>query len=214
MNKIASKRIKRKLLVCFITMLFLLGFASFRFRPMIKSISGNRARMITAEIVNGAVFENIRNNPENYSKIAQQEKNSAGEITSVQADVQKINLIKSSLGALIQQKFYELKAKNLSVPMGTLTGWDILNGKGPPVPLKISASGSVITDYKSELISAGINQTLHKIYVTVHTRISVMVPGCSYITELDTVVPVAETLIVGKAPGFCGAGAMYAPMRN
>lgn len=163
--------------------------------------------MISADVVNESVLEDMENGKDIYSEMIHIDKSESGEVLAISSDVGKINYLKSHISLLIQRKFSELKGRDLSIPLGTLTGFEILNGKGPLIPLKICASGSVITDFKSNFLSSGINQTLHQIYLSVHTRISVIVPGCSCITELDTNVLVAETVIVGKVPNLFGGSA-------
>lgn len=182
-------------------------FFDFEFRPMIKSISSSKARMITTDIVNEAIIRDMKENGEYYADIVVFNKNKEGEITAVSADMQKINNLKSHISLLIQDNFYKLKDKKATIAFGTLTGWQLLNGKGPLVPLKISASGSVNADIKSDFLNSGINQTLHRIYITVHSKISVVMPGCSCVTELGTTVLAAETVIVGKVPNFYGGSA-------
>ncbi len=163
--------------------------------------------MISAEVVNEAVLEDIESGKDVYSEMIHIDKNESGEVLAISSDVFKINYLKSHISILIQKKLSELKVRNFSISLGTLTGFELLNGRGPPVPLKISASGSVDTDFKSGFLSSGINQTLHQIYLSVHAVINVIVPGCSCMTEFDTNVLVAETVVVGKVPNFFGGSA-------
>ncbi len=208
MNRAAARRRKRKLIVFFFVILGAFVFMDFQFRPVVKSISANRARMISAEIVNEAVLEDMGGGKDAYAGIVHLSKNESGEVLAISSDAYKVNYLKSHVSLLIQKKFSELKSKDLSIALGTLSGFELLNGKGPPIPLKIVISGSVLTDFKSNFSSSGINQTLHQIYISVHTRISVIVPGYSCVTELDTSVLVAETVIVGKVPNFFGGTAV------
>ncbi len=207
MNKVALKRLRLKIIVFFVAVIVLFIFFDFQFRPMIKSVSASKARMLITDVVNDAVIQDMKNNGEYYSDIVVLSKNKDDEIMAISANMEKINNLKSHISLLIQKNFYGLKEKKTSIAFGTLTGWELLNGKGPPVPVKISASGSVNTDIKSDFLNAGINQTLHRIYISVHSKISVVMPGCSCVTEVDTTVLAAETVIVGKVPNFYGGSA-------
>lgn len=207
MNKVALKRLRFKIIAFFVFVIVLFIFFDFQFRPMIKSVSASKARMLITDVVNDAVIQDMKNNGEYYSDIVVLSKNKEDEIIAVSANMEKINNLKSRISLLIQKNFYELKEKKTSIAFGTLTGWELLNGKGPPVPMKISASGSVNTDIKSDFLNAGINQTLHRIYILVHSKISVVMPGCSCVTEVDTTVLAAETVIIGKVPNFYGGSA-------
>ncbi len=207
MNKFALKRLKIKIMIFFGIAVCLFVFFDFQFRPMIKSVSSSKARMLITDVVNEAVTRDMKENGAYYADIVVLSKNKDEEIIAVSANMEKINKLKSHISLLIQDNFYKLKDKQTTIAFGTLTGWELLNGKGPPIPLKISASGSVNTDIKSDFLNSGINQTLHRIYITVHSKISVVMPGCSCVTEVGTTVLAAETVIVGKVPNFYGGSA-------
>ena len=86
------------------------------------------------------------------------------------------------------------------ISLGTLSGFEILNGKGPKVPMKISIAGNVFTNFNNKFSNAGINQTIHQIYVNIHTKICITIPGSTCTSESDDEILVSETVIVGKVP--------------
>ena len=61
-------------------------------------------------------------------------------------------------------------------------------------------SGSVIMDFKSEFVSAGINQTKHKLYLEVNSEVLAFIPGYPVNTVVKTSILIAETIIVGEVP--------------
>ena len=149
-----------------------------------------------------------------YENITVIKTGNSGEVLSVSLAMCRINALKSRINMLIQKKFSECKEKTFYIPFGTLLGWEILNGQGPEVPVKISSSGSVNSDFKSEFSGAGINQTLHRVYLQVHARISVMLPGDSCVCETDSDILVSEVVIVGATPQMCtgsGQKVLYTP---
>lgn len=68
------------------------------------------------------------------------------------------------------------------------------------MPLRLTLSGNVNADFKSSFESAGINQTKHQIYLNIHTSVYSFLPGFNTTTDVETNVPVAETIIVGAVP--------------
>lgn len=83
---------------------------------------------------------------------------------------------------------------------GSFTGFKLLAGKGPGVPVTISSIGNVETDLKSEFSAQGINQTLHRVYLQIKCEVSILTPY-NNITELITnQVLIAENVIVGRIP--------------
>ncbi len=208
MNKIyLKKRRRKKLFFVFVFFIVLSGIFllfDFQFRPTVKSISINKAKIVINECVNEAVLEDIQSNSQDYTNLMKLNKNEIGEVLSLSSDVEKINKVKSRISLIIQKKFCNLKSKKVLIEFGTLTGIELLNGKGPLIPLKMSASGNVFSDFKSNFLSSGINQTFHQVYLQIHTKVTIIMPGCSCTSEIDTSVPISETVIVGKVPNFYG----------
>ncbi len=187
-------------------MLFLLAllgvslFLHFKFRPVIKAISVSKAKVISTEAVNEAILQELSENKEAYNQIVKLEKLENGELTAILSDMEKVNKLKSRVGMIIQNKFLSLKDRKISVALGTLSGIEMFNGLGPSVPMKISVSGNVSTDFKTSFSGAGINQTIYQIYLYIRTRICVMVPGCSCCEDFESSFLVSEIVVLGNVP--------------
>ncbi|MBR0423190.1 MAG: sporulation protein YunB [Clostridia bacterium] len=207
MNKFIIKKRRRKIICFLFIFLIILFFLSFKFRPVAKSIARNKAKIIVSEIINNSIMEEINKSPDFYNGIVKSENQGENFTKELHFDALKINMIKSSLASAIQKKFIEFKEKNFWISLGTLSGFEIVNEKGPKVPMKISASGSVFTDFKSDFSTSGINQTIYQMYVNVKCKISVMMPGCSCSEEVNTDVLISQVVIVGTVPRvFAGSG--------
>jgi len=208
-HKLTKLKKKRIILTLIFILTFLLVFLHFQFRPIVKEISLSRARIISTDAVNEAILEELSQNSESYINIIRIQKNENGELTAILSDMEKVNRLKSQVGLIIQNKLSELKSKNMKISLGTLSGLEMFNGMGPEVPFKISIAGSVITEFKSTFKDAGINQTIYQIYLNIHTRIGVMVPGCTCSEDFSTNALVSETVILGAVPRvYSGNGKM------
>jgi sporulation protein YunB len=117
-------------------------------------------------------------------------------------DVGELNRIFSKVTIIIQEELDALEDKKIEIPIGVLTGNSIFSAKGPRISIKVIPAGSVETDFRSEFISAGINQTKHRIYFLVKTKVSIVVPFTNKTTEVTTSIPIAETVIVGDVPQY------------
>lgn len=171
-------------------------------RPLIKSVAKNRAQITSVNAINVAVLEEINKLDINYSDIISIQRNETGKIIAINTDIKKVNNLKASITLAVQDKISGFKKKDLSIPLGTLTGTEIFNGRGPNVPLKLALSGSVLTDFKSNFESSGINQTKHQLYLDISTNVFAMIPGYPVTTAIDTSILIAETIIVGDVPAF------------
>lgn len=83
---------------------------------------------------------------------------------------------------------------------GSFTGINLLAGRGPGVKIKISSVGNVETDLKSEFISQGINQTLHRVYLQIKCEVLVLTPFKDISKSIYNQVLLAENVIVGNIP--------------
>ena len=84
--------------------------------------------------------------------------------------------------------------------MGSLLDSDLLWAKGPAVQVRALWVGTVETSFDSQFVSAGINQTCHRIWLNVHVPIKVLLPGGPLETTVETRILAAETVIVGQVP--------------
>ena len=186
----------------FVLILFLISFIffSFRFRPIVKSISISTAKVFASEAVNEAILQELSENKKAYEEITKVEKLQNGELSAIFSDMETINKLKSKVAILVQSKFSEFKNRKLKIPLGTLTGIEMFSGIGPEIPMKISVGGNVTTDFKTFFKDAGINQTMYQIYLCLSTRISVSVPGCRACDNFDTKVLISQLVVLGGVP--------------
>lgn len=76
----------------------------------------------------------------------------------------------------------------------------ILSGRGPNVPIKMSTIGNVETELVSQFSHAGINQTLHRIYLNVNCKVTILTPFDTIEENITNQVLIAEAVIVGEVP--------------
>ena len=122
-----------------------------------------------------------------------------GEVNAISIDSFILNKITAEITFEVSRRLENLKGY-FSLPLGNVTGMEILSGKGPGIKLTVVPLGSVCAGTESRFISAGINQTLHRISVRVDVLISVLSPLYSAEKEISCEFAVSETLRIGKVP--------------
>ena len=90
----------------------------------------------------------------------------------IKSNIIAINEIISDVAVKIQNTINQRGRENIEIALGSFTGFKLLSGKGPGVPIKISSIGNVETDLRSEFSEKGINQTLHRVYLQVDCEVS------------------------------------------
>ena len=127
-------------------------------------------------------------------------KNENGDVEMIQANSPRINAIARQIANLAQANLDDLGVQNLDIAFGTFTGLALLIGFGPDVSIKIVPIGTANCDFVSSFVSAGINQTVHRIYIDVYADINVITPIADPTISVKAEVLVCENLIVGKIP--------------
>lgn len=127
-------------------------------------------------------------------------KDTNGNITLISANVLNVNNISSNIALKIQEALNNKDNEIFYIPLGSFTGSRFLAGRGINVEIKMSTIGNVETNLRSEFISSGINQTLHKIYLEVTCNVIVLTPFNSVEEKIVNQILLAEAVIVGITP--------------
>lgn len=184
-----------------ILLLVLLGsFANKLLFPTFAEISSSKAANIAENTVR-SVVRDVFSGKIKYDDLVILKKDDSGRIVSIETDIAKLNVLSSKVSEGIYNKLEDNKKKSVEIPVGALLGKSIFAGKGPLIHISIYPYGNVQTDFMSEFTEAGINQTRHSIYIKVKAKVGITGPVDVEKIEIETVVPVAETVIVGDVPG-------------
>lgn len=163
----------------------------------VRAMCTNSVNLAVTAVVGGGL---------EYDDLFSVVKNEDGDIEMVQANSPEINMIAREIANLAQANLDELGLKEISIPIGTFTGLALLMGLGPDVTISVMPIGSALCDFVSYFTSAGINQTLHKIYIDVHATINIVTPIDEPTITVKAEVLVAENLIIGNVPQFYFGG--------
>ena len=202
-NKIRFQ-IKHKLFILVIITIYILFNSILYFfnksvLPAVLEIAEIRMISEGNKIINEASLE-VYSNSVDYSDIILIEKDSKGNIKLVRADTMKLNYLGAKLVININEKLKGLEELGIDVPAGYITNNSIFHNLGPKINVRIVQLGSVESNYESIFESVGINQTRHKIYLNVKMKLKVIVPLNSKEIEVNSKVPVSETIIIGEIP--------------
>ena len=166
--------------------------------PIIDRQCSSMAKSIATKISNEQATSVMK--AYKYEDFANIDKTSDGNIKLISSNTITINKIVSDIPVLIQKELNKVENSKFYIRMGSFTGSKFLAGRGPKVEIKMSVIGDIETDLRSEFKEAGINQTLHRIYLEIKCNVSILTPMHST-TEVSTnQVLLAEGVIVGNIP--------------
>lgn len=166
--------------------------------PIFETLCKDKAKSIATIICNEESTKIIQNYQ--YDDLVTIYKDSNGNITMIKSNITPINLIISDVAEKIQKRLNKVEEDEIGIRLGTFTGTKILSGMGPLIPIKLSTVGNVETDLRSEFKEAGINQTIHRIYLQVDCKVNILTPYTDISEKISNQVLIAENIIVGKIP--------------
>lgn len=128
------------------------------------------------------------------------DRDESGKIMALRANVIEMNRIASEISLAIQKQNNEIEATYVSIPIGNFTGNSLLAGIGPKIKVKIIPTGTVHIEFKTEFLSSGINQTRHRIFLEIKSKMGIVAPFVSKRVEVTNEVNIAETVLIGEVP--------------
>ena len=190
--------------IALIMLLVLLMFATLkvddRLRLITTNYAKNRAKIVANMVINNAVSNYLDQNRISYSDLVKINSNGEGKVTSVEFDTVTLTRLKARIITDIQNEITKRQTQVLNIPIGTLTGNQYLNNRGPSIHIELKMSSAVYSKISSAFSSAGINQTLHKIALDIKTEVYFVMPWYKTSGEFETSFLLAETVIVGEVP--------------
>ena len=102
---------------------------------------------------------------------------SAGRVTMLQANAVRMNELATLTAIEAQKRLQSADAQSVSIPLGAALGIPFLSVLGPQIPVRIVPVSAVSAAFSTEFESAGINQSRHKIFLSLHAQARLVIPG-------------------------------------
>ena len=192
---------RRTRIVIFVALLILalLIYMENNVSQMLLDKSYADAYAAAVEVLNGAVFK-IMQTGITYEDLMTVTYDASGRITLLQANTVRMNALATEVALHAQEMLKNQDSRVVKIPLGAAFGSGIFSGMGPKVSVQIVPVGAVATKFSTDFESAGINQTRHRIMLTLAATIRLVIPTASQKVEVSSQLPVAESIIVGEVP--------------
>lgn len=190
----------RRLVICLIAALVLLGIFRSKYRNAIKDLAQTQVKNTTSDLINDSIDTQIEEGNVQYDRIVYFEKDLDGRITALKTNMSEVNRLKTAILNTINDEILALDTSDLGIPIGNLIFPEFLSGKGPCIPVHIIAIRNSDASFTSNFTEAGINQTLQQLIMSVSVDVTVLVLAQTESFTISSQVVVAETIIVGQVP--------------
>ena len=169
-------------------------------RRISTQIAISDASDIVSKRVNAVIAEIMRNGQYDGDYFVTFEKGESGEVAAISCNMARINALSAEILDRVVGATENYTA-TVQIPLGNLTGMNLLMGRGPKVPVEIVTLTSSRVEFNNGIVTAGINQTKHQVTLVIKVDIDILVPWGSESTQVTTEVLIADTVIVGQVPG-------------
>ena len=178
----------------------IVGALEARLRPMVVAAAQAQTQNEMTRVVEDAIWNQLEESGVGYADLVTIQRGEDGAITAVTTDTAALNRLRAQLLGAALAALEGVDVTQIQIPLGSLLDFDLLWGLGPTVKVHAMTVGTAAGEFSSEFSSAGVNQTLHKISLSLEIPLTLMLPGGRAEAVCRTDVPIAETVIVGRVP--------------
>lgn len=180
--------------------LLLIHRFNFALRPQLESLAEARVRNQITRMADQTVSDVLADEAFSSGELISVRTGEDGEISMLTTDTAQLNRLRTQVMEEMVAQVDTLDSRELGIPLGSVTGIDLLSAFGPRIPAKVLTVASTDAVFRNEFTSAGINQTHYRVMLDVTVSARVLLPGGIVETEVIAPVCVAETVVVGQVP--------------
>lgn len=199
-NKKKSKKIWTILIVVILLTVLVFWYIYAVVNPIVVETSEAKIKSLTQTTLSNSVLNIVSNEENLFDELVKYTYSNENKISLISVSSIKANLLARQITNHAQSQLDSVTSTGVEIHMGAFTGITVLASWGPLVKVGLSPIGTVTATFKSEFVSAGINQTVHKIFINLQSSVFVVLPTSSPKIDAHTEVLITETLIVGEIP--------------
>lgn len=200
---ILLKKIRKKAFAFLLLAVILVGlfiFVRHRVRPYVAELAWIKGKELASDALEDAIVTVFGEEKLSYGELVELKHSSTGDIVSVETNTAKLNLLRGKISLGLSESLKKLSSgMRLEIPVGSFFGI-FFTGRGLSFEFRLDSINTTDVDFISEFVSAGINQTLHRILLKVKVEFTVLVASYKVKAESYSKFSVCETVIVGKVP--------------
>ncbi len=221
------KRNKYVFLIIIITVIsivlsiFFIKFYSDRTVPIIVDYAEDEVKRLVLLVINTSIGESTSEVDTDDLFIVRF--NDKGEIVLVDFNSKKSSIVLNGITNLIEynlknieegnvnkfKKYYSEHNYNLlkkgivvEIPFGISFNNNFFNNLGPKIPVRISFTRNIETNFRTDVVEYGINNALLKLNIDVKINVRVILPIISDNIDVMFSIPVAMKVIQGQIPSY------------
>ena len=196
----------RKYLAVFLAILILLTvYAELAVKHQLRDVIIRDMQTLSEQAVTMAVDDFLEEHADTGNRMCDITYNN-GSVAAISINAAFVNAAKTYITEHAQDCIDRLSCKQgISVRLGNFTGLVFLSNFGPEIPFSVDSTQTVSCEFQSSFVSAGVNQTVHHITVTVYVDLLIYGPiRIGETVSTESAFEIAQTVIVGTVPSYSG----------
>lgn len=194
-----KNRVVRWIILFFVIVAGFCLFVERNLRPVVLNMAEAKSIALATRLINEAMNE-ATDGRVNYEDLMNVICDAQGRVSMVQANTVRMNDVSTAVVNAAEAQLDSMSTEAVGIPLGSALGSQVLAASGPVIPVQVVPIGGVQTEFHTEFETSGINQTRHKIYMTVTAWIRVVIPTQAREVEVSNNLLLAESIIVGDVP--------------
>lgn len=191
--------LRRTLLLILSVLLALLLLFDLRIYPGAAALAEAAVRREAEGLLAAAFLSEMTGEGITYTDLITLRYRGDGVLSTLTCDTPRLTALRNRLMLSVLKELDE-SIMQLSLPLGTVVGGDLLSGCGPMLKVRVLLARDATARIESEFREVGINQSLHRVLFTVEIHMTVMLPSRPLSLTVRESYPIAETVIVGEVP--------------
>ena len=187
-------------MLIFVCVLGLLSLTLFRCRPIMMTFAESQAVWMATKIANQTVAQVLQDYAEACTDAIVVVYDGEQKVSAVHTNTSWVNLVRTAITDRTITAMEQFSSLSVSLPIGSLLGWDWVSGLGPPITFPVSFTATILSDVSSVLVAEGINQSMYRVLVHLEISLYVVTPGGRSTVGTKTSYPMAETVLLGEVP--------------
>ena len=195
------RRKRRRIMFFLVSPLLIILFITyvlFQLSHSFIQISEDKIHNLTFNLINEVVGNEMEK--VNTNDLVEYKFDADGKIVAVNANVSIMNKLNNGISEELYKKLTSLKHIFIKLPLGSFLSSNFFSGVGPEIPVEIVLLNRVNTEYHTDFTSTGINQSRHRILISVTCDVGILSQLSNQKHTVTVEVPIAETIIIGNVP--------------
>lgn len=172
----------------------------FSCQPIMLAYSESQAVWMATKIANQIAAQVLREYEELCANAIDVTYDQQQKVSSIQTAASTLNAIRTEITGKVMETIESSSSMSVSIPFGTLTGWNWFSGLGPLLTFPISFTATVNSSVSSSLTAEGINQSAYRILLFLDIALYVVTPGGRTTAGTTISFPMAEAVVLGEVP--------------